>query len=98
MTAREAERVSDPFPNVSDTIDSVAYRFAPVTPHDATMLADFPKALYVGTAGDVVVLPLYSDTAVTFKGVPAGTLLPIRCRRVNATGTAQAAGDIIALY
>lgn len=52
------------------------------------------QALYVGAAGNVaVVLP--SGTAVTFVGVPAGTILPVRCIRVNTTNTS--AGSMLAL-
>lgn len=44
------------------------------------------EALYVGGAGDVA-LVLPSGTAITFVGVPAGTILPVRCIRVNTSNT-----------
>lgn len=44
------------------------------------------EGLYVGGAGDVA-LVLPSGTAVTFVAVPAGTILPVRCIRVNTTNT-----------
>ena len=67
----------------------------PVTTHDTT---DFPNgianALHVGGAGTVtVVLP--GGETVQFTAA-AGTYLYIRCKRVNATGTA--ATNIVALY
>lgn len=52
------------------------------------------RALYVGGAGDVAVV-LKSGTAVTFVGVPAGTILPVECKRVNSTSTT--ATSIVAL-
>jgi len=44
------------------------------------------EALYVGGTGDVA-LVLPSGTAITFVGVPAGTILPVRCIRVNTSNT-----------
>ncbi len=65
-----------------------------VTPHDVTSFAREMEGLYVGVTGNVaVVLP--SGTAVTFVGVPAGAILPVRCIRVNATNTT--ATSIVAL-
>lgn len=52
-------------------------------------------ALYVGGAGDVVVVRP-DDTNITFSGVPAGTVLPVKNIRVEATGTT--ATGLIALY
>lgn len=71
---------------------------ASVTPHDTTELAYITRGLYVGTAGDVTVVMAGSGTDITFKAVPAGTILPIRVKIVKDTGTTQAAGDIIALW
>lgn len=58
-----------------------------ITPNDSTMLSAHTRGIYVGGVGDLTVL-IYNDTvAVTFVGVPAGTLLPIRVSKVLATGT-----------
>jgi len=65
-----------------------------VTPHDSTNFAREMEGLYVGVTGDVVVV-LPSGTAITFVGVPAGTILPVRCIRVNSTSTT--ATSIVAL-
>jgi hypothetical protein len=64
-----------------------------VTPSDTVMLTRV-SALYVGGLGTVTVLMLSGDVA-TFAAVPARTLLPVRCKRVNATGTT--ATNIVAL-
>ena len=63
-----------------------------VTPNDSADLETLPRALYVGTSGDVTVT--LSGTELTFKD--ASGLLPIRPSRVWDTGTT--ASDIIALY
>ena len=71
-----------------------------VTPSDSADIADGGRCvgLYVGTAGDVtVVFDRRPDSeTVTFVGVPAGSPVPGRIRRVMHTGTD--ADDIVALY
>lgn len=52
------------------------------------------RGLYIGGGGDVVVKSVSDGSAVTFKAVPAGTILPIRVNFVMAATTAT---DIIAL-
>ena len=67
-----------------------------VTPDDGDDLDDGPcRALYVGSAGNLVIHD-FAGNQVTFAAVPAGTLLPVRARRVMATGTT--ADDIVAVY
>lgn len=52
------------------------------------------RGLYIGTTGNVAVV-LVSGNVVTFTGVPAGTILPVVCTRVNNTNTT--ASNIIGL-
>lgn len=72
---------------------SIAYA---VTPHDSTDILGGmnTRALYVGGAGNLVAV--MDSGAVTFTAVPAGTVLPIRCKRVNSTNTTATA--IVALF
>lgn len=65
-----------------------------VTPSDSTMIAQVPRALYIGTGGNVSVRMPRGNT-VTFTSVPGGTILPVRVSRVNATGTT--ASNIVAI-
>ena len=58
---------------------------AAVTPSDTADLPQF-SVIYVGGAGAVKVTTA-QGTAVTFSGLNAGTVLPVRVRRVWATGT-----------
>jgi hypothetical protein len=67
---------------------------APVTPNDVTEFAQPMRSLYIGTTGNVAVLTT-NGQSVIFANVPVG-ILPIRCRRVNATGTT--ATNIIGLW
>ena len=57
-----------------------------VTPHDSTDFTARSKALYIGGAGNVAVVSI-RGTVLLFVGVQAGTILPVRARRVNSTGT-----------
>lgn len=66
-----------------------------VTPSDSVDLATLSRALWVGGAGDVKVT-LQGGTTVTLSAVPAGSMLPLQCSRVWATGTS--ATLIIALW
>lgn len=50
--------------------------------------------LYVGTAGDVAAT--VGGTTVVFKGVQAGSIIPVRATNVPTAGTTAA--DIVALY
>ncbi len=76
--------------------DFLARDFVAVTPHDSTNQPKGPfDALYVGTTGNVVVVSR-EGVAVTFIGVPAGAILPVQGKRVNATSTT--ASNIVALY
>lgn len=61
---------------------SDAFSIAP--DNDAT-LAELPRGIYVGGAGDLVVS--FAGRDVTFKAVPVGTTLRIRPSKVLATGT-----------
>lgn len=62
---------------------------AAITPSDTSDLGG--KAIYVGGAGNVTVVPESGGTAVLFTAPPVGSVIPIRFRRVNATGTTATA-------
>jgi hypothetical protein len=82
-------------PNYGNTFvpasDGPAGSFFAVTTSDVVggNFATPVRGLYVGGAGNVVAVTL-AGTAVTFVGVPAGSILPIEVLRVNATGTTAA--------
>jgi len=77
-------------------LDASARKLAAVTPHDTTELAQVTKALYVGGAGNVSVIATDDSVAVTFVGVPAGSILPVRAKIVRSTSTT--ATSIVAMY
>lgn len=65
-----------------------------VTPDDDDVIST-SRALYIGATGDLTVT-MNGGGNVTFVGVPAGMILPIRVTKVLATGTD--ADSIINLY
>lgn len=81
----------DDFRNTDGDLSAPATDAFAITKSDSTTF--YARSLYVGGAGDVVVTTR-KDTDVTFKAVPAGTILPIRCSKVKAATTAT---DIVGL-
>lgn len=73
------------------SLDGVGDGFA-ITPADAD-LTDIPRALWVGTAGNLTVI-MASGATLLLKNVPAGSLLPIKVSQVKAATTAA---DIVGL-
>lgn len=70
-----------------------------VTPSDTVNFTMKARALYIGGAGTgtlTVLLNKDSPDTLAFAGIPVGTIIPIECWRVNATGTGVT--NIVALY
>lgn len=63
-----------------------AFRAATITPSNTVDIAAPVRAIYVGGAGSVVITTVDGND-VTFAGLPAGMILPVRAVRVKATGT-----------
>lgn len=57
-----------------------------ITPHDTNDLARTPRSIYVGGAGNIV-LVTFKGTELTFNGLAAGSVLPVRANKVKSTGT-----------
>ena len=79
----------DPYENFADSLIAPAKSAFAIAPDDILDLPVATKALYVGSAGSVVVRLVEADEDVTLANVPAGTILPIRVRAVRETSTAQ---------
>ncbi|MEG3181987.1 spike base protein, RCAP_Rcc01079 family [Sphingomonas sp. LT1P40] len=88
--------MSDQFQNHADQVSAPATRAVAVVPHDSNALSDIPKALFVGTGGNITMRGVNGTADSLWKNVPAGTVLPFRARYVRATGTTAA--DMLALY
>lgn len=86
---------TDHFQLHGDAVASPSRAPFAVVPHDTDALPTIPKALYVGTAGDLVLRGAGGTADVTFRNVAAGQVLDVRASHVRATGTT--AGAIVAL-
>jgi len=81
--------------NSRNPVVSIAGHAADVTPHDTNLL-DCDAAIYVGGAGDVTVYTVQGEGPITFAGVPAGSILPVKVSRVMSTDTD--ATDMVAVW
>lgn len=61
-----------------------------ITPSDTVNFDTVVRGVYVGGAGNVVAISP-SGAVVAFTAVPAGTVLPIRAKRINSTSTTATA-------
>jgi len=75
-------------------LESPANDWFEITPSDGTELAQIPRALYIGTGGDLVLADASGNDA-TFK-VLTGQILPLRPTFVRSTGTT--AEDIVGIF
>lgn len=81
--------MQDRYDGHASSFDGPANHGFAVTPNDATDLSEVTRALYVGGGGALVVV-LHSGAELVLQNVGAGTLLPLRVRRVKATGSTAA--------
>jgi len=77
-----------------DGRDAPGVKYAAVTASDSVNYSEPARALYVGVAGDVVVVGL-DGTAVTFSNLPVG-IHPLQHKRINATNTT--ATNMVAIF
>lgn len=84
--------MADDFSTYGTALDSPASNAIAVTP-GVSALGNVTRALYVGAAGDVEVT-MAGGGDVTFSGVSAGTIIPIRATHVLTA----AGGSVIALW
>jgi hypothetical protein len=87
--------MADKFENHASSLEAPAAHAAAVTPDNGTDLATTARALYVGGAGNIVLVTAGGEE-VTFNSVPAGFILPVRTARVKSTSTT--ATNIVALW
>jgi hypothetical protein len=83
--------------NPSNSILAPSEFYAAVTPSDTAGSGDLTyisRSIYVGTGGNMIAITM-ADVEVTFTAIPDGTILPIRAKRIKATGTT--ASNIVSL-
>jgi hypothetical protein len=79
----------------AEGVESPAGHAFEVTVHDTNQLPFSTRGIYVGVSGDLKVETTGGET-VTFVGLAAGIIHPIRVVQVYNTGTS--ATDIIGVY
>lgn len=77
--------MTNPFANRTPPLSGPATDILPVTPDDSTELAHVALALYVETGGSLSLVTLHGQSRQVL--VADHAILPVACRRVNATGT-----------
>lgn len=70
--------MADPFLTTADSLSAPSRSVYAVTPHDANALPRLPKALYVGTGGDVTLRCADDSEDVIFRNVPSGGIIRAR--------------------
>jgi uncharacterized hydantoinase/oxoprolinase family protein len=84
------------FPGFSGALGGPYIDGEAVTAHDTNDFANVCSALWVATAQTALAVVTVRGTVLNMGAIPAGTLLPIRCKRVNSTNTSPGTG-IVAL-
>lgn len=72
-----------------------AFNAVALTPDDNNDLTTTTRGLYIGVGGNISVILEGDTVAVTFLGVVAGTVLPLRVKRLRLTSTT--ATDLVGL-
>ena len=86
--------MADPFATHGGSPITPARDAFAITPSDSVNFTTTAKAIYVGVAGNVVIVTK-NGSDVTFLGAVAGSVLPVQAVRVNATSTT--ATDLVGL-
>lgn len=77
--------MTNPFANRALSLNGPATDLYPVTPNDTTDLSSIAIALYIETGGVLSLRTLHGASRLV--QVADHSILPVACRRVNATGT-----------
>lgn len=87
--------MADRFETFSDSASLPARDAFTIMPHATNPIEPLPKAIFVGTGGQITLRAADSTGDVVLTNVASGTILDIRARFVRATGTT--ATDIVGL-
>jgi len=85
---------TNPFASYSTSLNAPGENWAEVEA-STNALATVPRALWVGTGGNLSVTSMAGDSE-TFVNVPSGTLLSIRPAYINTNGTT--ASDLVGVW
>lgn len=86
---------SNNFNSTTDSLIAPARHCFAVQLSDTGTLPVVPKALFVGTGGNLMLRAVDSEEDVLFVNVPSGMILDVRVLSIRATGTTAA--DLVGL-
>jgi len=87
--------MADRFDSQTDSLSQPARDAFAITPHASNEIDPLPKAIFVGTGGNVTLRAADSGADVLLKNVASGQILDVRARFIRASGTTAA--DIVGL-
>lgn len=87
---------TDQFSETVNSISAPASASVPIQPSDTDALGAIPRAIFVGSGGDITMRGKNDDGDRLWRNVPSGALIPFRAALVRASGTTAA--DMLALY
>ncbi|HEX7710923.1 MAG TPA: hypothetical protein VF418_08270 [Sphingomonadaceae bacterium] len=87
--------MADHFDTRADSVFAPSRKPFAITPSDTAEISPLPKALYIGTGGDVTLRGVDASQDVVLKNVASGDRIEVRAMYVRATGTT--AQDIVGL-
>ena len=87
--------MADHFDTRADSVFAPSRKPFAITPSDTAEISPLPKALYIGTGGDVTLRGVDASQDVVLKNVTSGDRIEVRAMYVRATGTT--AQDIVGL-
>lgn len=85
----------DNYQNLQDSVSSPSRSVIAVIPADGQNLPVVPKALFIGTGGDISIRCVDDQAPVIFRNVISGTILPVRPVEILSTNTTVA--DVVLL-
>lgn len=86
--------MADIFEKNFTELESPVSNAAAITPNDSTDLTQTTRAIYIGGSGNLTV-QMAGGQEITFVGLIAGIILPIRVRKVKTSSTTT---NLVALY
>jgi hypothetical protein len=87
--------MADRFDTQTDSLSQPARDAFAITPHATNEIDPLPKAIFIGTGGNITLRAADGSADVLFKNVASGQILDVRARFIRTAGTTAA--DIVGL-
>jgi hypothetical protein len=87
--------MADRFETQTASLSLPARNAFAITPHATNEIDPLPKAIYVGTGGNITLRTVDGSADVLLKNVASGQIIDVRARFIRTSGTT--ATDIVGL-